>query len=242
MAKLLEGLHGIARQHELHHLVKETRGGDLTQQPRQPRNGFRRIRVDKETKLHGEPDGPEHPHRIFPVAFLRVTNQPHHAGLVVIHAADKIHHGEVGNVVVQGIDREIPAKGILLDAAVNIVPQNPAVLEDPVTRILLVLQGTEGRDLDDFLPEMNVRQTEPATDQAAIAKYATNLFGVRIGDDVEVLRFAPQQQVTNAPTNQVGLETGFFQAIENLERVVTDLRTGDIVLRPAIDPRQPGLR
>jgi hypothetical protein len=71
---------------------------------------------------------------------------------------------------------------------------------------LVVLRrvSTKGRYLDDFTAgEQDVREPEPAPDDAAVPKEVPYLVRACTRRDVEVLGLATQHQVADAPTNQV---------------------------------------
>jgi len=58
---------------------------------------------------------------------------------------------------------------------------------------------------------------------------------VRVGADVEVLRHAGEQQVADAASDQVPLESGRLQTVQNLERVRIDQGSRDRMLRSWTD-------
>ena len=80
-----------------------------------------------------------------------------------------------------------------------------------------------------------MRETKPAPDQPAVAKCRPYLLRRGIGGDIEVLGFPPEQEIAYAAANQIRLIAGFFQAIKNFNGIFTDIRPGDIVLRPGND-------
>ena len=67
---------------------------------------------------------------VFTKPQFRVTDDPQQPGIKVLPALHQVEHLPRLGVVVQGIDREIPAKRILLDASVGIVGKNAALLVD----------------------------------------------------------------------------------------------------------------
>ncbi len=73
----------------------------------------------------------------------------------------------------------------------------------------------EGCDLDDLAAEEDMRQAEAPADEATVAEQALDLFGQRVGGDVEVLRFDSQQEVANATANEERLETGVTELVQN---------------------------
>ena len=99
-------------------------------------------------------------------------------------------------------------------------------------------RGAEGGDLDDLAAEEDMRQTEPTTDQTTVAEQALDLFGQRIGGDIEILGLEPEHQVAHAAADEEGLEAGLAQPIEDPEGLGRDLRARDGVGIARDDPRQ----
>ena len=62
----------------------------------------------------------------------------------------------------------------------------------------------ERRDLDYLLSELDVCQAEAAADDPAVPKELLDLLRVRRRADVEVFRFAAEEQIADAAANQVG--------------------------------------
>ncbi|MNV70258.1 hypothetical protein D3C71_1632110 [compost metagenome] len=85
--------------------------------------------------------------------------------------------------------------------------------------------ATEGGNLDDFRPEHHVRQAETAAHQAAVTEQLAHLLRRGVGGDVEIFRFFAQQQVTYTAADQISFEAGFIQAVQHLQRVLTDVFT-----------------
>ena len=194
--------------------------------------------MDGEAQFHRETHRAQHPDGVFPIALLRIADEPQDAGLMIVHAADVIDHGKIADVVIEGIDREIPPEGILLDRAVDVITQNPAILQNALIMRLLALQRPESGHFDDFLTEMHMRQTETTPDQTAIAKHPPNLLGMGIGHHIEVLGLAAQQQIADTAADQVGFEPGLLQSIQNFQRVFADQRARKGMLRAGVDSGQ----
>jgi len=83
--------------------------------------------------------------------------------------------------------------------------------------------GAEGGDLDDFLAKLNVSQPEAAADQPAVAEQLVNLFRAGVGGDVEVLRFAAEQQIPHPAADQTGAIAGLAQPVQDFNRVGADV-------------------
>ena len=89
---------------------------------------------------------------------------------------------------------------------------------------------TEGGDFNHITTEHHMRQTEATADQTAVGKQLLDLLWRGIGGDIEIFRPAAEQQITYPATDQECVITGFIQAIEHLQCVITDLAAGDGML------------
>src|SRR4029453_14545609 len=81
---------------------------------------------------------------------------------------------ESGDVVEEGVDGEIAAKGILLRSAEGVVPPDQALPG------LDLGQAPEGGHLDDLPPEAHVAEPEPAPDDEAVPEELLDLLGMRV--------------------------------------------------------------
>ena len=97
--------------------------------------------------------------------------------------------------------------------------------------------AAERGDFDDLGSELDVRQTEAASDNPAVAKEALDLRRVRRGADVEVLRPSPEQQVADAAADQIGGVSALVETIEDFESVWVDGAAGDRVFGARNDDR-----
>src|SRR4030067_524600 len=82
-----------------------------------------------------------------------------------------------------------------------------------------------------------MRQAEAPADQARIAEQFLDLLRARVGDDVEILGFAPEHQIAHATTHEKTRVTGVFQAIQDFKRAVADEGAGGGVRRAGSDQR-----
>ena len=130
----------------------------------------------------------------------------------VAHAAAPVEHLTAIEIVKERVDREVAPDRVLVRFAEDVVAADEDVL---VERLPVVVGGLalgaapEGRDLDDLAAlEQDVREAEAASDDAAVAEQALHVLGTRARRDVEVLRFARQEEVADAAPYEVGLEPG----------------------------------
>ena len=137
---------------------------------------------------------------------------------------------KVSYVVEQGVYGKVAAEGVLPGGAELVLQEKPVFFR-VLGKFLRIGLAAEGRDFDHLVaPEPDVRQPEPAPDQETVAKQFLDLLWSSVGPDVEVLGVAVQQQVADAAADQVGFVAVAVQAIEDLEGVLVDPATGDMVL------------
>src|SRR5439155_12354913 len=96
-------------------------------------------------------------------------------------------------------------------------------------------RGPERGDLDDLATEADVGKPETPADQPRVAEHVLNLIGIRVGRNVEIFGLALQQQVAHTATDDERLVAGVFQAVQDLERALRDVRAADVVLRARHD-------
>ena len=116
-----------------------------------------------------------------------------------LQAVGVVDDREIGDVVGQGVDREVAAEGVLLRRAEDVVAQDHPVLVLQVAgRAVLVArllrffllgrgQGAEGGNLQDLVLKMEMGQPEATADQTAVAKEPFDLRGRGVRGDVEIL-------------------------------------------------------
>ena len=81
----------------------------------------------------------------------------------------------------------------------------------------------EGGRLDDLRSEEHVGQAEAPADDAAVSEEPLDLLRRGAGDDVEVLRLEPEEQVPHAAADQVGRVIVAAQPLNDLRGVGIDL-------------------
>ncbi len=183
---------------------------------------------DLEIELGGETHGAQHAHRVFLVALLGVADQPDQAIADVVYATGVVEDALGSRIVIQRIDGEVAALGVVFEGAIDVVTQDAAALVARsemagVVVILFRMVGAEGGDLDDLATEMNMHQLETASDHAGVAEFGADLFGGRAGRDVVILGIQLQQQVAHAAADHICLVTRLLQSFDHAHRVTTDL-------------------
>jgi len=145
---------------------------------------------------------------ILAVARLRLADHPQALRAQVLHAVVVVEHLAGGRVVVERVDREVAARGVVVLLAVRVVREHAAVL---VGQPVDVHQRAEGGDLDRLLPEHHVHQPEAAADDDGAAEVRLDLLRRGVGGDVEVLRRDVEQQVAHGAADDVRAEAGLLQ-------------------------------
>ena len=93
-------------------------------------------------------------------------------------------------------------------------------------------------DFDGLLAEPHVCEPESPSDDPAVSKQSLDLIRVRGGADIEVLRSAPEKEITDAAADEVRDEAVLMEPIEHAEGVGVDLLAGKRVLPPRHYDRQ----
>ena len=197
-----------------------------------------RLAFDVESELAGEAHRAQHPDGILAIALGCGADEPQRAIAYVGVASGEVDDGTVAMIVVEAVDREVAAPGVLLQGAVDVVAHDASV-DAHMIRIAgrLVEVRAEGRDLDDFSAHAHVREPEPASDETAVPEQAAHGLRRRLGRDVEILRLEAQQQIADASTDQIGAVAGIGQCLQNFEGAPADVGVGDAMLRLGDDDR-----
>ena len=218
----------VPGKEQLERLVEQSRRRDIGQQRRQLGDRCFGFRGKREIELGRETGRAQHAYRILAVALLRITDQSHRALLQVGNAPDVVAHAEIGDVVIERVDREVAADCIFLDAAVDVVADDAAV-DHVAVAVADFADAAESRHFDDFAAEHDMCEAKTAADQPAVAEQRPGLFGRRIGGDVEILRVAAEEQVAYGAADEERLVPGFVQPVQDAQRAV-----GDVLARNAM--------
>ena len=235
-AQAPQRLDRVSGKQELLHFVEQPGRGDVLDERRQLRDRRGGLRIDRDIELRREPDGAQHPHRIFAQARRGGADQLQFARANVRHAADEVPDLFLGRVEVEGVDREVAPRGILHVRAVDVVGQEAAVL---VRRVVARLRRAERRHLDRFGPGMHVHEPEPAPDDEGAAKQGLHVLRPGIGGYVEVLGLDAEEEVAHRAAHDERLEPRFVQPSGDVERAAGKLLTANRVVARTVDARLP---
>ncbi len=113
--------------------------------------------IDRETELGRESNGAQHPHRVLAQSPVGIADENQLAAFDVRDTAHVVPDTEVTDVVVERIAGEVTAPDVLIDAAVDIVANDPSLLVMLDIIALIDGSGPEGGDLDDLAAKANMR-------------------------------------------------------------------------------------
>jgi len=218
----------VACLQQLQRLFKQARRRHIVDQRRETGDRLGGLRADAHMQLGGKAHRAQHPHRIFPIAGLRVTDQANNTLFKILHSADVVAHGKIGDAVVEAVDGEVAALRVLFQSAIYVVTQDASAfvagrLVSVFLFIVLRVACAERGDFDDFSAKVDMHQLEPATDDPRIAKLGTHLFGRGAGGHVEIFRRDIEQHVAYATAYQVSLVAGVLQTFDDIHRITTEL-------------------
>jgi N6-L-threonylcarbamoyladenine synthase len=195
-------------------LISDPFVADLAQARRQLLDcpGGRGLQCKREagSKAHS----PQHAQFVFGEALAGVPDGTDQAGIQVVHAAHHVQDRVVGWVQHHAVDGEVAALYILFrtDGEAHCI-RVPAVGVGAIT--------AEGSDFGHYLPAPRAwtadqNDAEMRAYGKRLVEQGEHLIGLRTGGNVEILRFAAQQQVTHATANEVGLVAGGAKTGNNL--------------------------
>ena len=138
--------------------------------------------------------------------------------LDVVEAAGVVEDRVFDGIVVERVDGEVPAEGVLVQGAVDVVAQQHAVRGEVIgvgLVVVVLVAAPERRHLDELAPETDVGDAETASDQAGPGEDRLDLLRGGVGRDVEVLGSASEQEIAHASPHQVSLVPGAAQAVDD---------------------------
>ncbi len=95
----------------------------------------------------------------------------------------------------------------------------------------------ERRDLDRLCAELHVGEAEAPADDPAVPKELLDLMRMRRCPDVEILRMAIQQEIADAPADQIRDVVMLVEPVKNFEGAGIDVSARDRVGRTRDDGR-----
>ena len=163
-----------------------------------------RVLLDREAESARELCRAQDAHRVFAEAHNGIADGANHFGLDVFESLAVVDDQVARRVKEQRVDREVTPHRILFCCAELVVACDQQVRAITFPFGILLWRATEGRTLEDLgiAVEVQVRQLEAATDDAAIArKRSLDLWRAGLSCDVVVLRCAVQQKIAYATSD-----------------------------------------
>jgi hypothetical protein len=235
-AKTGERAPGVPVQEELVHLIEETRRRDRAEKRTEFRHGRGRIGIDGEPEFGLETNGAEHAHRILTVALGGLADEAQAGASEIGESAHPVAKHFVAGVVVEGVDREVAAVGVVALGSVDVVAEKAPLVGDCGSFLMTARRGAERRDLHVMASEIDVHEAETTADQARVAEDPAHLFGMGVGGDVEVLRMTSEKEIAEGSSDDVGGVPALPEAFEDLEGLRREGLTAESVFRTRDKP------
>src|SRR5262249_6675410 len=160
-----------------------------------------KLRVHPQVEASAELDRAQNADRILVEASYRVANRTHRASRDVFHPAAPIEHFLVLQVVKERVDGEVAAHRVFIRASEEVVAADQELV---AVAFFFIGRTAKGRRFDHLAAsEQNVDQTKAPTYDARVTKQSAHVFRPGAGGYVEVFRVLVEQQIANAPSDQV---------------------------------------
>ena len=191
---------------------------------------LRRILLDLEIETRGELDGAHHAHRILPETDHRISDGTDDPLLEILETTNPVYDRKIADVVEESIDGEITTVRIRLRSAERIVLKRTfcRMLDDFTDRLGVL---TECGSLNDLTAKPEMGKTETTPDKETVAERTLHLVGLCAGADIEILRIAPQKQITHTSTDKVCRVAKIVETVQHTERIPIDILARNAMIR-----------
>ena len=122
----------MPRLEQLEHFIEQTRRRHVMNVIAEFGDRLGRLGGELEIELGRKPHDAQHPHRVFPIARSRIADQAQRPAVDVLETRRVVPDAEVGDVVVEGVDREVATPDVLVDRPVDVVAKDPGPLSERV--------------------------------------------------------------------------------------------------------------
>jgi hypothetical protein len=195
------------------------------------------VLYDREAGSGRMAEDPDHPHRIMDKFFLGVADAADQPPSQIVQPSYVIHEREVGEVVENSVDGDVPAESVLGRRAEGIIGGEMILL---VGRVEFGASA-EGGDFDEFTARgIDPSQAETAADQTGAPEEIPDLTGRGVGGHVKVFGGLPQEEIPDAPSHQEGRKALMVEPVKNLESMGVDVLAGDGVRGPGKNSGRDG--
>jgi hypothetical protein len=205
VAQQLEALQRMATAQQAQDLLQQARRRRARQVRSAGGHRRQRVRFDVEAEPAGELRRAQDAHRVLAEAHARIADGADRPRAQVRQAAGIVEDAVADRIEEQRIDREVAPQCVLLGVAELVVAR-----DQQVVRAVHLRRAPERGHFEDLgvAVEVQVRQFEPAADDAAVVRErALDLLRPRARRHVVVLGQASEQQVADAAADQVCLVT-----------------------------------
>lgn len=244
----VQGGAGGTEENDLLYLFVEPRGRDAGDGRGQFADTLPGRRFYGEIMGRGKTNSPEHPDRVFGKPDLAVADRTDEPLSQVTETAAVIDDGKIGYAVRKGVDRKVPAEGILFRCTEKIVPDDHSVVILHITGKMLVALGLfNGRligrngcppecgNLENFIVKMEMGQPETAADEPAVREKTSDLARGGVCGNIKVFRRPPQKQIADTPSDQIGDKASRPEPVERPEGIRAHLLPRYAVFLPGND-------
>ena len=219
------GLGGVAAEKHFAELVEKASRWNVPQLSGDRRRMFGNGWVYVKAELGLEAQGAKQPNRVFRQTLSGFPDEPQTPLLDVLDAAHIVQNLLFVRIVVEGVYGEVPAEGVLIQGAIDVVPPDGAVA---VGFLVFVRRLAEGGDLDDVAPVAHMGDLEAAAHHARASKQSAHLLRRGAGGHIKVLGLGAKQQVADAAADQQRLKAGALQLGDDVKGVGINLFPGDL--------------
>ena len=220
---------GFAALHDAEDLLRDPGNGTIADQGRMPAHDFPELFWQMESNARSKFHASKNAYRILREADIRVADGAESKGLKILQPPHVVDDDFQDGVVEEAVDREITAHRILFRCSKRV-----GLFESLVSLLVARDQSSgamtpERRDFKDRGPAVNMGQHKSTSDQSTVSEELSNLRGLGIRRDVEVLGGASEQKIPDASAHEVRGKTSFLQRFDDPTSVGIDAIVGEPV-------------
>lgn len=220
---------GFAALHDAEDLLRDPGDGTIADQGRMPAHDFPeflwQMESDARSKLHAS----QNSYRILREADIRVADGAEAKGLKILQSPHVVDDDFLDGIVEEAVDREITAHRVLFRCSKRV-----GLFESLVSFLVACDQSSgamtsECRDFKDRGSAVNMGQHKSTSDQSTVSEELSNLRGLGIRRDVEVLGGTSEEKIPDTSAHEVRGETCLLQCFDDTTSVGIDAVVGEPV-------------
>jgi hypothetical protein len=201
MDEIFHDSRGGTRSEDLDELLGEPRGTGFGEKARVPLQGPAEAPGNAEPCGSGVFYAADHSDRVFFEDRGEGDDGLDPLGADVLEAPHVVDKGRVVGVVIQSVEREVPAKSILVNSAELVADR-------------AVGYGTESADLEDLRSRIDVDEAEAPAYDAGGAEYPLDARRLSLGDYVEILGPTAEKEIADRAADDVGFVAVLAKALD----------------------------